>query len=158
MLFKAGTYYVGDLCYIISDEGWDKLLDDTDFFENDNMTYKGYPIWVHNTTYGDGTYKDNKGREYSVDAGIIGIIPIEATDLTSKGGQVITFPIDFTVDYKNGVFFIGNYIIDTKGEDEEEEEEEEEICRCCGRELSYCSCDYEDSEVDDYKYGENEED
>lgn len=119
MDFKAGKYYVGDLCYAVSDENWDQLLDDTDYLEADNMTYKGVPIWAHGTAYGDGGYKDLQGREYTVDAGIIGVMPYEVVDGDSiTGGQVIDFPNDFSVSYRNGKFLIGDIVINTADEEE----------------------------------------
>ena len=31
-IFKAGNYVIGDPCYFIADENWDKVLEDTGFF------------------------------------------------------------------------------------------------------------------------------
>lgn len=121
--FKAGKYYVGDLCYVITDENWDKLLDETDCLESENQTFKGEKIASHGTYCGDGSYEDQKGRKYSVDAGIIGIMPAHLMEDTSDGGQVIEFKEDFTFEYDDGIFYIGDIEINTKGYDEEEDEE-----------------------------------
>lgn len=148
MEFKAGKYYVGDLCYVISDDNWDKLLDETNYLEDENISYKGFPIWCNNTAYGDGSFKDNKGRNYSVDAGIIGVMPVEAMDETSSGGNIIEFETDFEADYCDGTFYIGDIIIQT-GYDEEED-----ICECCGEQQEYCECELFDNEEEE----DNEED
>ena len=53
--FKAGKYYVGDPCYVVKDHNvWIKLLDDTDYFQNENQTYKGQTIFAEGTAHGDG--------------------------------------------------------------------------------------------------------
>jgi hypothetical protein len=124
--FKAGKYYVGDLCYVVNDNNWDKLLDDTDYFGNNDLKFKDEVIFASNTAYGDGTYYDNKGRKYSVDAGLIGVMPFGVIDENEigKGGQIIEFEKDFKAYEEDGKFYIDDFIIDTK-EDEEENEEED---------------------------------
>jgi len=39
-LFKAGTYYVGDLCYIFDGSDWDALLEKNKFFEIPAVDFK----------------------------------------------------------------------------------------------------------------------
>jgi hypothetical protein len=124
--FKAGKYYVGDLCYVINDKHWDEIGEKTDWFQNgESFEFKGKTVFVSHTAYGDGLYYDGKGREYSVDAGLIGVIPFDIIDENEKGkgGKVIEFKKDFKAYEKDGKFFIGDFIIDTKEEDEEDEEE-----------------------------------
>lgn len=112
--FKAGKYYVGDLCYVVKEEGeWDKLLEDTNYFENDNQTYNGCPIFAKSTVFGDGEYFDQDDRSYLVDAGIIGIMPFEIIEGKVNRGHIIEFNTDFEVSAKDGVFTFGNIVIDT---------------------------------------------
>ncbi|EQC1535559.1 hypothetical protein ACY1J9_001390 [Clostridium botulinum] len=124
--FKKGKYYIGDPCYVVEKhKDWLKLLEDTDYFKEKDQFYKGYSILGGGTAYGDGgVYEDNEGREYSVDAGLIGIIPIEAIDKECKSiewlGNIIDFDDDFTVEIENGIFKFGDIVIDTIDEDEEE--------------------------------------
>lgn len=124
--FKSGKYYVGDLCYVVNNNNWDKLLDDTDYFGNNDLKFKDEVIFASNTAYGDGTYYDNKGRDYSVDAGLIGVMPFGIIDENEigRGGQIIEFEKDFKAYEEDGKFYIDDFIIDTK-EDEKENEEEE---------------------------------
>jgi hypothetical protein len=121
--FSKGTYYIGDPCYVVSDDNWDKLLDNTDFFQNEDQSYKGYQILAGDTAYGDGTYTDNYRREYGVDAGLIGIFPIEAVDNkygnVEELGSIVEFEEDFVVEINNGVFKFGNIIINTFDEDDD---------------------------------------
>ncbi|APR02385.1 hypothetical protein RSJ2_3982 (plasmid) [Clostridium botulinum] len=123
--FKKGKYYIGDPCYAVKEQkDWSKLLDDTDYFEAENQFYKGYPILGGGTAYGDGIYKDNEGRKYSVDAGLIGIMPIEAIDKECENierlGNIIDFDNNFITEIKDGIFKFGDIVIDTIGEYEEE--------------------------------------
>lgn len=126
--FKAGKYYVGDLCYVINDKNWDELIKKTSCFSEESFEFKGKEVFVAGTAYGDGTYYDNNGREYSVDAGLIGVIPFEIIDNNEEGdgGQIIDFTNDFIAYEDDGKFYIDNFIIDTKEDDEEYDEEYDE--------------------------------
>lgn len=123
-MMKAGTYYVGDLCYVFDDEDWQEicgLMYDTDGNAKDNfINYKGIEMFWANTMYGDGSYSDQYGHEYPVDAGLIGAVRFE--DLTSEKsknivkegfGQLIEFGRDFSCSSDSGDIYIGKYIIDT---------------------------------------------
>lgn len=122
--FPPGTYYIGDPCYVVSDDNWDKLLDDTDFFENESQSYKGVQILAGDTMYGDGEYEDNYGRKYGVDAGLIGIMPIDVIDKKYENieelGSIVEFDENFVAIVDNGVFKFGDVIINTGDEDDED--------------------------------------
>ena len=120
----AGKYYVGDLCYVMHGE-WDEVCglffkDRTDHGCNEGVfTLKdGRKFASFNTAYGDGEYRDEQGRKYGVDAGLIGCIQMLDVDLLNpsnftRGGQVIDFPYEFVVSKSAGVITIGNVRIDT---------------------------------------------
>lgn len=137
--FPPGKYYVGDLCYVIKD--WDKFCDMTsvgDSVLDGHFAWEGKFLWTHGTAYGDGTYLDNHGREYAVDAGLIGVIPADLiTKDNSNGcpiedlGQILEFIRPFECSYEDGKFYIGDdVVIDTDPsyddgyEDEDESEDE----------------------------------
>lgn len=136
--FSAGRYYIGDPCYVIEDENWDNVLKETGCFgyepfsgiDENYYHLNGKVCWAHSTAWGDGTYFDNKGEEYWVDAGLLGVIPAEALegDLEFRGGYGFTnFDKPFTVEYDEGTFKIGDIIIptdDTKEEPVFEEDDE----------------------------------
>jgi len=119
MYFKAGDYYVGDLCYVLSDEDYHYLLY-ISVFSNNMLRWQGefngYPLFVAPTSYGDGVYVDDDGDEYFVDSGRIGIVPVEMINPNKRAdlGQIISFETDFEVYYDDGIFIFGDLVIDTK--------------------------------------------
>ena len=151
-MFPAGKYYVGDPCYVFSHDtntGGDKLLDHTEYFQNDVYEFEGHPIWARSTAYGDGTYNDCQCRNYSVDAGLIGVVSLELfeRDLAEieRLGHIIEFAKPFEPKCEDGIFTIGHIVIDTKGYDDSEEDDDDSYCYNCHH--YYCTCD-EDSEDD----------
>lgn len=127
----AGRYYVGDLCYVMGDV-WDEVCNLT--FPHDNhrvegkFTLKdGREFAVYSTAYGDGTYRDGSGREYWVDAGVIGcILESDIRDPNpSNGGNYIDFSEEFETGEDGGMIWFGDVFIDTVGPDYEEEEDYE---------------------------------
>lgn len=132
MKFPAGKYYVGDLCYVLSDR-WDEFCDLTivnrEVLDGGFIMKDGTRFWTHTTMYGDGSYYDGQGREYGVDAGIIGVVSMDQIDKDPNcldGGQVVEFKIPFEPYYASGVFQIGNIRIDTSGSNDYDYEEEDE--------------------------------
>lgn len=77
----AWTYVLGDPCYTLiesaGDQFWEEGKVNWNFY---NTTIDGYRIVAFSTAHGDGCYRDNLGREIGVDAGVIGLVPIELAD------------------------------------------------------------------------------
>jgi hypothetical protein len=94
MQMPAGRYWVGDPLSVIAD---------------------GFS-WQHSTAYGDGIYVDNRGREYQVDSGCIGIFPTAEISEEGHGGHFITQRKPFCPTYKDGKFTFGTVVIDTNWE------------------------------------------
>jgi len=120
---KRGKYYIGDPCYIF-DKSWDKILDDTDHFNDGKIvTLFGKECIAGSTAHGDGVYLDNYNREYAVDAGLVGAIPVCLIFVDkcytlkeinkNKEMHIINFKEDFEVSIEDGVFYFGHIIIDT---------------------------------------------
>jgi hypothetical protein len=137
-LFPAGHYIIGDPCYLIADENWDWVIDKTGCFGSDNPErtknmedwddgvwhYNGHKCFSWSTWSGDGAYplyhfKKNGEGEWiwtlSVDAGLIGIIPIDAVDMYNK---LLThthyFREPFEVYYNGeGTFCFGDMVVFT---------------------------------------------
>jgi hypothetical protein len=88
--FPAGKYYIGDLWYVLAPI-WNEICDDTPGHHQlqvDNMVYE---YWWQYTAHGDGTYFDNQGRCYDVDAGLIGIVAVRDDINYVMGGNIVTF-------------------------------------------------------------------
>lgn len=74
----AGTYYVGDPCYLIPDPHYEPWIAKAEVHTDDEDVLAaeigGYPIAACGTE-ADGVYIDNDGREYGVDSGLVGVVP-----------------------------------------------------------------------------------
>lgn len=126
----AGRYYVGDLCYVMHDV-WDEVCNLMfPNFDNGRGVYgkfklkDGREFAVHSTAYGDGLYRDGMGREYSVDAGVIGCIlesDIRDPEAHTSGGQVLDFIAEFDTWEDRGVIHFGVIAIDTAGGDDDDD-------------------------------------
>lgn len=122
--FPAGKYYVGDLCYVMH-EKWDEVCEvmfagrtDHGCNQGELKLKDGTRFVSFNTAHGDGGYYDNRGREYSVDAGLIGLIALDKIDLTNNdndagGGQIVEFKMPFDCASEDGMLRFGNVMIDT---------------------------------------------
>lgn len=122
----AGQYFVGDPCYALqgdNDDTWGDLVDQ--FYENENkrggrkLVHKGQDMFWANTAYGDGTYPDQFGHKYGVDAGLIGAVPVAiastSLDEMKRLGQVVDFAAPFVCFGKDGIIHLGHITIDTEG-------------------------------------------
>jgi hypothetical protein len=128
-MMKAGKYYIGDLCYVMHPE-WDEFcsltISGNNVLDGEFNLKDGRRFATFTTKWGDGTYKDEQGRTYGVDAGLIGCInveditPTELENLTD--GHVVEFVQDFSTFSSGGIIRIGSVCIDTDYAEEEEDE------------------------------------
>lgn len=114
-MMNPGTYFIGDPCYVIPEEEWIEFINE---HSHNGFEFKNRKCWFDNTKYGDGGYLGNNNKEYSVDAGIIGVTPIELAIGVSKEkieslGSIETFDEPFSVSCNDGFFTIGNITIKT---------------------------------------------
>jgi hypothetical protein len=135
MTMPAGTYYVGDLCYVMH-ERWDEFCDvtisGTHVLSGEMELKDGTRFACYSTKWGDGSYLDDDHREYSVDAGLIGCVRMEDLELdvdgnSTRGGQVIEFKEPFETSSEDGKIYFGDICIDTDPSFDEYEEEEEDF-------------------------------
>jgi len=138
-MMQAGKYYVGDLCYVMTNAEWDEFLDltcegprinDGEFQFKDGRRFASY-----STMYGDGAYSDQYGNEYGVDAGLIGCIRVE--DISPEKldcvcmGAVHEFDTDFVTgggrgEYNwAGTIQFGRVAIETGDSNYEDDENDE---------------------------------
>ena len=129
MQLDGGKYFIGDPCYVIRDEDWQRFCEEF-LFECDKGTafnsgygvFDGRKVFAHGTAYGDGNYEGSNREEYGVDSGTIGAIPVElcdpatVEDAVERGlGTIEFYPNAFDCWYEDGRFnfFNGELVIDT---------------------------------------------
>lgn len=122
-VIPAGKYYLCDPCYIISDS-----RDWMDFLEacstEDNAGHSGHYEALSDgtkilafSTPGDGSYSDQQGNSYSVDSGLLGLIPYSYSpdqEGIERLGKQVEFLEDTLCFTRDGILTFGNYIIDTE--------------------------------------------
>lgn len=132
-MMPAGTYWVGDLCYVLND-AWDQFCDLTivgnECKDGEFALPDGRKFATYSTKYGDGYYRDNLSKEYGVDAGLIGCILLSDIDQSNGAndvnlGHVHTFNHDFNTSEENGVIHFDHVTINTDWEESESFEDEE---------------------------------
>jgi hypothetical protein len=134
----AGTYYVGDLCYVVRDDDWGDFCEGMypeDGSERRGIfeTAEGVNYANFGTKYGDGCYGDYQLRQYAVDSGTIGCIPVCAlkefdAEEIEHLGNVVEFPTAFEVGYdsESGTITFGHVDIITGDEYDYDYEEEDD--------------------------------
>ena len=128
-MMPAGTYYVGDLCYVLSSR-WDEFceltIDGSQCLEGIFTMADGTRFATFGTAWGDGTYFDQEGNSYSVDAGLIGCVLVSQHDtdeVSADLGAIHTFTSDFPVHSDGKRITFGRITIDTDPEVEEDDYE-----------------------------------
>ena len=108
--FLANIVYVGDLCYCLNYDVYQEAMELANYEGKFDSTASGMHVEgaFVSTQYGDGDYIGSDGKEYAVDAGIIGIVDITSAAATegedfkifSKLGRVIKLPKYGPTQYK----------------------------------------------------------
>lgn len=158
VVIPAGTYVVGDPCYVVPDECWDDYLDAANYRTMHVLaaTIDGHPVVGVGTAFGDGGYEDAQGRTYSVDAGLIGLVPValvSAKDMETVANghsHVIEFPNPVVCHWSTdeGTITLGHIKIKT------DPAPEPIFCFACGRPSDsedYCTwgCGHGEEEPDE---------
>lgn len=120
MTMPAGEYWIGDLCYVMNDV-WEEFCEHLDTQGEITLKDGRKVAWYH-TAYGDGTYEDQYGCRYGVDAGLIGCIKMSDIKEATSGdlGYIHHFHSDFNVSYGDGKIKFGELlIIDTDPSNDE---------------------------------------
>jgi len=126
-MMPAGRYYIGDLCYVMTDEEWEEFCSitivDLRCIDGEFTLKDGRRFATYGTAFGDGLYMDQYGREYGVDAGLIGCIRLDDIKADKYNieelGNISEFETDFTTsggrgkDSWDGVICIGGVKIQT---------------------------------------------
>lgn len=134
MTMQAGTYYVGDLCYVMGDV-WDEVCDITiqdvhTMLDGEFNLADGRRFAMYSTAFGDGTYPSNGFGSFSVDSGSIGCIRVEDItdpefniDTIRRLGNIVEMKEGFVTSVDEGTINIGGVLIETAGYDDEYDEE-----------------------------------
>ena len=80
-------FYIGDICYALSDSIYNGVWGSADY-ESGKFDVNKLSFAVALTDDGDGCYCDNSYRFYDLDAGNIGIFPLELVSRKTTGGHV----------------------------------------------------------------------
>jgi hypothetical protein len=122
MMFPAGKYWVGDLCYVMHNE-WDEVckltIKDNECLEGVFTLANGTRFAMFKTAWGDGCYEDQTGREYAVDSGSIGCVAVDAIteeEIREDLGNIIEFTEPFYVSTNGEELRFGKVYIDTNPE------------------------------------------
>lgn len=84
-------FYIGDVCYVLSDEIYlEQWGQGYHFMDGEITTDNGYEFGVAGTAYGDGVYRDQHYNVYGVDAGVLGIVPLELVEDEEKANDLGT--------------------------------------------------------------------
>ena len=145
--FLANIVYVGDLCYCLNYNVYQEAIELADYEGKFDSTASGMHVEgaFVSTQYGDGDYLGSDGKEYAVDAGIIGIVNITSAAATEgedfkkikKIGRVIKLPKYGPTQYKISRDEVGTITVEIRqgkfkevisiatGDTEEDDEYEE---------------------------------
>lgn len=116
---KAGTYYIGDLCYVLHDDNatWAEVCSHIETGGGEHRLSNGTEFAIYSPRYGDGVYDDNEGHAYSVDSGTLGCVRVDdlPADADTEPGRIVTFSEDFKTRQtpKTSTIVFGNIRIRT---------------------------------------------
>lgn len=84
---SAQGFYIGDICYVLDDEVYYGVWGKNGYVDGQYKADNGYAFAVASTMYGDGCYDDDDGNVYGVDAGVLGIVPLELVSDVEKARE-----------------------------------------------------------------------
>ncbi len=131
-------FYIGDICYVLDDRLYYGVWGDQNEFADGTFRDPdtGLEVAVAGTAYGDGCYLGSDGAEFPVDAGVIGLVPLElvSREKAPQGGQlgeIFKMPGEAEFIAEDGLFTVilpdGHIVeINTDYEYDEEGYEDEE--------------------------------
>ena len=131
MKLKAGTYYIGDLCYVLEKNMWEIVCDELDTSDG-IIDVEGITLACFSTAEGDGIFiSDLMDNPVSVDSGTIGCIETkyiskELLESAKTFSNVVKFSYDFIVDSDDGIISFGDIELNTNDEEEDYDDPWEE--------------------------------
>lgn len=85
-------FYIGDICYALKKEDYRKWGEAG--YADGKIKIGDAAFVVASTAYGDGTYYGNNGVDYPVDAGNIGVVPLELVDNLEEKQKELWWNLD----------------------------------------------------------------
>ena len=131
-------FYIGDICYVLDDRLYYGVWRDQNEFADGTLKDPdtGLEVAVAGTAHGDGCYLGSDGAEFPVDAGVIGLVPLELVSREKEPqggrlGEIFKMPGEAEFIAENGLFTVslpdGHMVeINTDYEYDEEGYENEE--------------------------------
>lgn len=122
---KAGKYYIGDCCYVLREEhgyDWGEFCEQF-FDDEEDIVVNKKEIVCYSTAWGDGYYESTIGFNFPVDAGMIGVTPVELWKGKDhpNGCILVDFKNDFTCNKNGGTLIFGHIEIDTDPQYDEDD-------------------------------------
>ena len=106
--FSKQGFIIGDPCYLLSDEVYDKVWGGEYGYSDGQIQVGDYSFLVHGTAHGDGVYDTSTGATCGVDSGTIAVVPLELVNQEYDDSSVCINwedkPGDVELDYDNGTF------------------------------------------------------
>lgn len=139
--FEPGTYFIGDISYVMSQENYE-IWTDEHICEPGMFYIASHPFAVGSTYCGDGDYDSSLDISFPVDAGVIGVVPkalwdkdfninCNTYDTDEPCGLIVEVSTILTFDFDDGVFWIDydntSFTIDTKNENCDDDDEEDDF-------------------------------
>ena len=100
-------FYVGDICYVLADKLYHGVWGKNGYKDGEYIDPEtGLKFAVAGTAYGDGEYEGSDGVFYGVDAGVIGIVPLELVEKVRglENGSVHESAGEAEMEAEDGVF------------------------------------------------------
>lgn len=127
MIKSNKGFYVGDICYVLQNNIYNDIWAEIGFPES----LAGIPVlpgkevdgvettetfnFAVKSTGGDGVFFDNEGYEYSVDAGVIGVVPLELCyqkGLNKGLGRILDIAGNVEFGFDAGIISVSVHSVD----------------------------------------------
>ena len=132
---SAEGFYLGDICYVLAEDLYQDVWGDQNGFDDGAFQdpETGLRVAVAGTAYGDGEYPGSDGTSFPVDAGVIGLVPLELAKKEGglEDGKVFRTPGTACFEAEDGKFRVTlpngeEYTVDTDPENENYDDDEED--------------------------------
>jgi hypothetical protein len=106
-------FYIGDICYVLDDRLYHGVWGDQNGYADGTFRDPdtGLEVSVAGTAYGDGCYLGSDGAEFPVDAGVIGLVPLELVPKEKEPqggrlGEIFKMPGEAEFIAEDGLFTV----------------------------------------------------